>query len=145
MEDVSPRAGRGGLRSSVWATAWVLVLCYCLSIFYFSSRAGGQLPDFFLLQHDKVCHFIEYAGLGFLLCYALRLSTMKPRHALFCAFLLALAYGVTDEYHQSFVPGRSGNDPYDLMADCFGGMAGAVLLTLVAGWLQRLGFLGAKR
>lgn len=34
---------------------------------------------------------------------------------------------VLDEFHQRFSPGRSGNDPGDLMADAVGSLAGIAL------------------
>lgn len=47
----------------------------------------------------------------------------------FVAILLATLYGVTDEFHQLFVPGRSA-DRYDVLADCLGASLGVAL-----GWL----------
>jgi VanZ family protein len=35
--------------------------------------------------------------------------------------------GVADEFHQSFVPGRQGNDPFDLMADILGSLCGSLV------------------
>jgi len=45
------------------------------------------------------------------------------------AFLIALLYALSDEYHQSFVPGRH-PDPLDIVTDLAG--AAAALL-----WLSR--------
>jgi len=42
------------------------------------------------------------------------------------ATLLATAYGVTDEYHQSFVPGRTA-DPMDVVKDLAGAAAACAL------------------
>jgi VanZ family protein len=39
------------------------------------------------------------------------------------AAAITIVYGVTDEFHQSFVPGRSA-DAYDLAADAAGALAG---------------------
>jgi VanZ family protein len=41
---------------------------------------------------------------------------------LFCSLI-----GVSDEWHQSFVPGRSGNDVWDWTADTIGGLLAAML------------------
>ena len=51
------------------------------------------------------------------------------------ALLLAIAYGITDEVHQHFVPGRH-MDPLDLLTDAVGAAA--------AVWLARL-MLGSAR
>jgi VanZ family protein len=48
------------------------------------------------------------------------------------AFLLPLAYGVSDEFHQHFVPGRS-VDPLDVLADA----TGALLVVAFLAWRAR--------
>ena len=48
------------------------------------------------------------------------------------AFIFSAAYGVLDEYHQSFVPGRS-VEFYDFLADC----GGALLYTALFWLLQQ--------
>ncbi len=56
----------------------------------------------------KLIHFGEYALLCWLLQRAL-LGTfaIATRNAVLAALLVASAYAATDEFHQSFVPGRS--------------------------------------
>ncbi|MEY3896711.1 MAG: hypothetical protein RLZZ214_2231 [Verrucomicrobiota bacterium] len=41
------------------------------------------------------------------------------------AVVVVALIGALDEYHQSFTPGRSGNDPFDWLADLLGATAGA--------------------
>lgn len=125
MEDVSRARALGGPRASL---LWLLTACWAAVIFWFSSHTGSQLPKHWLLSHDKLCHGGEYALLGLLLCAALVRSGLPLTRAAALTALLALLYGASDEYHQSFVPGRQGNDPYDLFADLVGGSAGALLL-----------------
>ena len=60
-----------------------------------------------------------YAVLGGLL----RLATGRTG----AAVAWAGAYGVSDEVHQAFVPGRS-PDPLDWLADAFGAWVGAALV-----------------
>src|SRR5262245_6960432 len=80
---------------------------------------------------DKSGHSIGYALLGGLILRALaggRLRDVTWSRVL-TAIALATLYGVTDEFHQLFVPGRSA-DRYDVLADGIGAtMAAAV------GWL----------
>lgn len=76
---------------------------------------------------DKVAHFGYFFGGGGLLSAALfggnpRIS--KTRLVLMVA-IAAAVIGCLDEYHQTFTPGRSGNDPWDWLADVLGGTAGA--------------------
>ena len=58
------------------------------------------------------------------------------------AVVLATLYGVSDEFHQLFVPGRSA-DRYDVLADCMGATAGAAIGWL-AGALSRWGILDSS-
>ena len=51
------------------------------------------------------------------------------------AWLIGTAYAVTDEFHQSFVPGRS-CELRDVMIDSCGVLTGVLLATLV-GWIRR--------
>ncbi len=76
----------------------------------------------------KVIHFAEYALLCFLFWRALQAST-NPRRAALLAFVLASAYAVTDEYHQSFVEGRHGT-PVDWLIDSAGAAAAAIWLRI---------------
>ncbi len=47
----------------------------------------------------------------------------SPLRALLVAIVLATLYGVTDEFHQSFVPNRN-TDPKDVLVDFLGATAG---------------------
>lgn len=76
-------------------------------------------------------HSIGYAILAGLLLRALaggRFSGVTWRRAC-AAIILATAYGASDEFHQSFVPGRYA-DRHDVLADCTGAALG-----VAAGWL----------
>ena len=108
------------------AAGWLPVLGYCAMIFYFSSRTGGSMPRWEFLRHDKILHACEYSGLGLLLAFAAVQSIASERRVVVLAMALALAWAVGDEFHQTFVPGRQGNDPGDLAADAAGSTAGVV-------------------
>lgn len=73
----------------------------------------------------KLIHAAVYALLCFLLWRVLR-TRLGVRAALAAAFLVAVAYGAVDEYHQTFVAGRTGS-PIDVAIDA-AGAAIAVLL-----------------
>jgi VanZ family protein len=74
-------------------------------IFAFSSRPGDQLPDFMSWDYliKKSSHMLGY---GLLALSFYRLLEGHPRRYRL-AWLLAVLYAMTDEFHQSFVPGRS--------------------------------------
>ena len=88
---------------------------------------------------DTILHIGTYAALGLTVFRAFadaRLERMTPLRAL-AAVLFCILYGVTDEFHQSFVPGRT-PDVRDLVADGVGAALGAGALLLVkAVWGRR--------
>jgi VanZ family protein len=86
----------------------------------------------FLLPSDKVVHFLLYVTLGALLAWARHVGGRGVHVAL---ILAGVAYGALDEWHQSFVPGRS-PDLEDWFADAAGVVAGYVALSV---WLSRRG------
>ncbi|HEX7000690.1 MAG TPA: VanZ family protein [Trueperaceae bacterium] len=99
---------------------WVGSILWCALIFWLSSTpdAGGVfrfLPE----GADKVLH----GGAFLMLSALLTLATGRP----LVSALAALAYGVSDEVHQLFVPGRTA-DLADLLADAVGAAVGAWLV-----------------
>jgi VanZ family protein len=110
-----------------------LAVAWTAAIFWASSRSTPfpSLPDV-LLSHDKVAHALAFAVLSGLIVGALATGGSRAWRGIALGALLATAYGATDEWHQSHVPGRD-PDPADLLADGLGAIAGAV----VAGVLLR--------
>ena len=79
-------------------------------------------------------HLVVYFVLMVLLVVALRYSSsLSPNHVYRVAFLLIVLYGLSDEYHQSFVPGRTATI-VDWLVDLIG--AGAAWIILVR-WEHR--------
>ena len=80
---------------------------------------------------DQAIHPIEYTVLGILIVRALA-GGLPARITLSTALLgiaLTVAYGLTDEIHQMFVPGRVA-DWRDLVADAIGGAIAAAVCWL---------------
>jgi VanZ family protein len=76
-------------------------------IFYFSSYPEPiELPSF--SYSDKLLHIVEYGILASLIYLALRDLNSAKHHLVALAFAIAFLYGVSDEIHQYFVPGREG-------------------------------------
>ena len=70
----------------------------------------------------KTAHFTEYAIFGFFTARAFKLSKKSPWFAIpFCAL-----YSCADEYHQTFIQGRSG-ELADVILDTSGASFGALL------------------
>ena len=99
---------------------WAPVALWMAVIFALSSR---PLPASVSRIPDWMTHGAGYAILGALLCRALSggLRQATPARLAVVAVAISVLYGVTDELHQSFVPGRLA-DPWDLVKD-FGGAA----------------------
>ncbi len=102
---------------------WAPVIAYGVLIFFLSSQSDTQpyLPDIFSSMNDKVLHGIEYGILG-VLCYrAFRHAAGKnaPQFGIPLAIVAATAFGLVDEFHQSFVAFRH-SEGLDLFADAVG-------------------------
>lgn len=103
-------------------SAVVLSLGWMGVIFGLSSMSGSSVPGKF----STAAHFVVYAILGALYLWALpRSERAWPSAA--AAVALASLYGITDEFHQSFVPGRM-PDPADWLVDTAGALTAVLLL-----------------
>jgi VanZ family protein len=85
-------------------------------------------------------HVTVYAVLAALVWWALGSTGVSGSWRVALAVAVAVLYGVTDEWHQSFVPGRT-PDVRDIVADT----TGAVLAMVVVTWLARRGVIDANR
>ena len=109
-------------------TAWGPAALVMAAIFFVSGLSAPPTPS---VLPDVGLHAVAYAVLGASLLRGLadaRWSQVTIRNALW-AVLLAVAYGVTDEWHQSFIPGRT-PELRDLFADAFGSAVGASVVWL---------------
>ncbi len=124
---VSDFTGKVMRQVVVWGPAafWVAVL-------FFLSE--WESPGFELIAvHDSVVHFLLYAVLGLTLAWA-RLRGARHHHGVFV--VLGIALGLMDEFHQSFVPGRTPAIS-DVFADSAGVIIGYALFVMIfARWLD---------
>jgi VanZ family protein len=105
---------------------WIPVLLYMGLIFILSSQSS--LPALYQFPESvKVAHVLLYSPLGFLMVYALSRSAPSA-NLIFLAAFLAFLYGLTDEIHQYFVPGRNAS-ALDLIADGTGAIIGSFIYT----------------
>lgn len=75
----------------------------------------------------KAAHMTEYAVLAILLPVTLSMYGVSWKTLVWLGPLLSILYACTDEYHQTFVPDRSGS-PRDVLIDSAGILAGSLLL-----------------
>ena len=93
-------------------------------IFYLSSQPSIETPALFPGQ-DKLFHLIAFGILGFLAMGTLQASQQgHPTRQVWLVVFAVMLYGILDEFHQYFVPGRNA-DVYDVLADAIGGLLGA--------------------
>ncbi len=106
---------------------WFAVFVWAVVLWNLSANATLPSGPSFPLK-DKVLH-CTYFGLGaacFLLALFGKGRTQPGKwHLLLGGFLFTGIVGALDEFHQTFTPGRSGNDPWDLLADVTGGLLAA--------------------
>lgn len=101
---------------------WFLTIGYMGIIFMISSLSWNELPVI-PKNFDKIFHICAYVLLAFLLYLSLNRSGIK-KYVFAVSFLFAIIYGISDEIHQYFVPGRYA-DVSDVFADSFGALLGS--------------------
>jgi len=106
---------------------WMPVILYAGFIFYMSSLPTTGMPRLFP-QADKVIHIAEYALFAWLLARAIKYSFQNlDRTKLYhIVVLMSFIYGVSDEFHQSFVATRIASG-WDVVADTIGAILGVFL------------------
>ena len=103
-----------------WLRDWGPALLWAAAIFVASSRSSVPLP--MPNNLDKVAHAGAYTILGAALAWGAARTRMMP----LLAVSIGMFYGVTDEVHQLFVPGRH-FDLMDWLADSVGVTLGVAL------------------
>lgn len=100
---------------------WIPPFLWASLIFWLSSFPADELPSWEIPYLDKFVHALEFGILALLLYRSAKITfVMKTRSFLMAfTFLIAIVFALTDEWHQTFVPGRI-SSPYDLAADAFG-------------------------
>ncbi len=109
---------------------WVPPVLYMALIFAVSSMEQPPLPTpkFEWLSIDKLYHFIEFCILSVLLTIAL--VNVPPKWLPYnwiwiTAALISILYGASDEWHQTFVPGRFATFS-DFFSDAIGAIVGVL-------------------
>lgn len=117
------------------------VICWMVVIFLLSheaaneSHARSSVVVEFIPVSDvlvrKLAHVTLYAVLGILTAWAMMAFQLTKRKVVLWAVLIGAGYAITDEFHQLFVQGRSGEFP-DVLIDTTGAVIG--VLTAVGVW-----------
>lgn len=114
---------------------WSPALATAALIFYLSHQT--ELPGPLTPFPDWVAHGVEYGFFTLTLAYATTRGFargLRARSRVAAAVFIASLYGVSDELHQSFVPGR---DPavLDWLADTVGALIMACVILASWRWM----------
>ncbi|MCL1947472.1 MAG: VanZ family protein [Chitinivibrionia bacterium] len=98
-------------------------LAVMITIFTLSAIPGDEPFLNVFNFSDKIKHFAIYFILGLTFCLWISNEKWLAKPFFFGSLIVVLCaiFGIFDEFHQSFVPNRSGNDLGDLAADILGG------------------------
>ncbi|WP_274650458.1 VanZ family protein [Paenibacillus humicola] len=123
-----------GVKPSRRALRFIPAVLVMAAIFTLSAQSGSELNTFLpwfqklfpAMQSFDWAHFIAYFVLAAAFDFGFGRQGDRWTVKLLIVLLSGL-YGLTDEYHQSFVAGRT-PDPADILHDCIG----AALAVLIA-------------
>ncbi len=118
------------MKPSFWRFA--PALGYMALLYYLSAQSSVSLPS---RLSDKLVHLVAYTPLGLFWIYGLA-GRVSWRWTQILALLFTALYGLSDEWHQSFVPGRV-SEAGDVLADGLGGVAAVVLANFWNVWMKR--------
>ncbi|MFC2133613.1 VanZ family protein [Bacteroidota bacterium] len=105
------------------------LLIYWIILFILTSIPTDALPSPFGIS-DKLEHFAAYFVLSFLMTLTLYFREKNDwfsKHYLIAGVLISSFYGVFDEIHQFFIPGRY-CEFYDFLANVLGTLTGSSLV-----------------
>ena len=111
---------------------WVPAFLTMVAIFWFSSQPADELPVFSWADMiiKKSSHIIGYALLAFWYWYGLGMDQNKR----WLAWLLAIVYALTDEFHQTFVSGRNAS-LWDVVI--FDNLGALIAIWFVGWWMKK--------
>jgi len=107
--------------------SWLAVAACMGFIFFVSSRPQRDIPPLFPFQ-DVVYHTLVYLILALYFSRALKNTNpnIPALNLIIFTIIFGVVYGITDEFHQSFVPGRSVSG-FDVFIDAIGSTAGGII------------------
>ncbi len=115
--------------------ASLCLLMYWAVIFTATHLPSSSLPK--LHWSDKAYHAIAYAGLAFLLSWAIPASKGKLLRHVVLVFAIGTIYAGLDELTQTLIPSRS-CDFRDFLADAVGLAIGIAVYLILRGSLLQL-------
>ncbi len=87
--------------------SWVITLLIAITIFYLSSQTFKPGPPAGFNWKPIAYHFYAFLFLSAFLLISLIKGNPKSKKIILIAIIIAILYGISDEIHQLFVPGRA--------------------------------------
>ena len=112
----------------------ITTVFYMFFIFYLSHIPQDNLPEQSssgIENIDLLFHFVEYSILGYLLFQSISVENLLTINPLHGTFVIGILFALSDEYHQSFVPGRH-MSLMDIIFDCLGILFGSFFISKVS-------------
>ena len=129
------------MKKKIIIAVWWVLVAVCLGVFFYLSAQDGGTSEALSDEVKTVfgipvainiirkgAHFLEFAGLAFLVFNALRATCGRNRPAL--SFFITAAYAVSDEIHQLFVEGRACRI-FDVFVDSCGAAAAILFMMFI--------------
>ena len=107
---------------------YVPLVIYWIFLFIATSLPATHVPSFAV--GDKIKHFGAFFGLSILLSLTLIYQNkvlLFKKYFVVSALAISSIYGLVDEIHQSFIPGRN-SEFLDWLADSLGAAAGVFII-----------------
>ena len=103
-----------------------------------SAGLGFAPVDVLTFITRKAAHTVAYSLLGILAYRAVQQHGLPAKRVAMIAMAIVVLYAISDEVHQLFVPGRSG-EPRDVLIDSTAGAAGVIASYFIyrKHWLQK--------
>ena len=97
------------------------------TIFILSNQSRLPIDLSSFANEDKLAHLIAYFAFGVSLIIFItgNFPTLKKSKVILWTIVVGAIFGISDEFHQSFIPNRTA-DVYDWLTDCAG-----ILLSLL--------------
>lgn len=129
---------------------FILIIINCLTIFFFSHQPGDEsgLQSNFIVEIvakilpnveketlsfvvRKTAHFSIYAMLGILTMNFTNTTSNKIVKNTIISLIFCFIYAITDEFHQLFIQGRSG-ELKDVLIDTSGALTGILMVIIIS-------------
>ncbi len=125
-----------GMKKFIGAIRWIPAVFILSCSWYLSSQSVIEnMPSFW--NADKLVHGVCFGGLAFWVCFAFIQFKKNSKARFIASVIFVSVYGIIDEIHQSFTPGRE-TSFFDWMADTLGAVFGCLVFFLVCRLLEKI-------